>query len=43
MINVEVITCPRCGGRAWYYVDEDRAECTTCGMVWWSPFGTKGV
>lgn len=34
-MTIEIIECPRCGKRALLYED-DHAECTVCGMIWWN-------
>lgn len=32
-MHIEIIECPRCGRRAYLYED-NHAECSACGMIW---------
>lgn len=31
-MNIEIVECPRCGDRAYLWVDRNCMECVTCGL-----------
>ena len=35
-MNIVIVTCPRCGSRAYLYQNENRMVCDSCGCIIWN-------